>query len=391
MNFIENYPQGYWQVENLRFINKYDALVCGTERKCPVRFMYFDSVWKKFDRTLLGKYSLKELYKQRAQQLREKYDYLILYFSGGADSYNALRAFTDNGIKLDEICVKWCTDTLTANTQVYTPNNINSKATNYLSEWDLAIKPVLDWVAQSHPEINIEIVDWFKDKPLIGSEDTFKLVNHWHDVEVPSLAVWSSTENKLIEKGSRVGSIYGVDKPMNYFENGKAYMFFSDSATTMGTPNPHNISGTEYFYWSPDFPILPFEMANVSAKWYLTKPDLLSETAFHTNSKFRTGEQIFRARQIQQSMLRHVLYDTWTDRFQADKPVNPDRSDKHFWIYGSSELARIKDGYRDMATMHVNQVSPAFTYTFNGSSMYLSIQSDKHLLFEYDTNLEHFT
>ena len=47
--------------------------------------------------------SLSYYFKERAQQLRDKYSYIRLFVSGGYDSYYALRAFIDNNILLDEI------------------------------------------------------------------------------------------------------------------------------------------------------------------------------------------------------------------------------------------------------------------------------------------------
>jgi len=99
--------EGHWEVGNREFKNKFQALIFATETNQEVDYIYFDQIWKDFDRSLLGKISLKELYRQRARQIRDSYDYLILYFSGGADSYNVLRSFIDNNIKLDEVCVKW--------------------------------------------------------------------------------------------------------------------------------------------------------------------------------------------------------------------------------------------------------------------------------------------
>jgi len=59
---------------------------------------------------LIGHYQVSEsldfLYALRARQLREKYDYLVLYFSGGADSTNILKTFIDNNIFLDEIVMQ---------------------------------------------------------------------------------------------------------------------------------------------------------------------------------------------------------------------------------------------------------------------------------------------
>ena len=124
MDPIESYPQGHWIVGEQKFINKYEALLFATRKNLPVHYKFFNEVWEKFDRSQLGKFSLQEVYKQRAQQLRDQYDYLILYFSGGADSYNVLRSFIDNNIKLDEVCVKWCNDTLTANVTTIIDNII---------------------------------------------------------------------------------------------------------------------------------------------------------------------------------------------------------------------------------------------------------------------------
>lgn len=47
--------------------------------------------------------SWKDLLKQRAQQLRDSYDHIVLHFSGGSDSTTVLNAFTENNIHLDEI------------------------------------------------------------------------------------------------------------------------------------------------------------------------------------------------------------------------------------------------------------------------------------------------
>lgn len=47
--------------------------------------------------------SLKELYKQHAQYIRDSYEYIVLYFSGGSDSTTMLNAFLDNNIYVDEI------------------------------------------------------------------------------------------------------------------------------------------------------------------------------------------------------------------------------------------------------------------------------------------------
>ena len=61
-----------------------------------------ESVFSSYDWTVEPNESIADLYRQRAQQLRDKYDYIVLMFSGGADSTTVLRSFLDNDIKLDE-------------------------------------------------------------------------------------------------------------------------------------------------------------------------------------------------------------------------------------------------------------------------------------------------
>jgi hypothetical protein len=67
--------------------------------------LHINSVFENIDWTKEPTKSLKQLYKERAEQIRDMYDYLILYFSGGSDSITALNAFLDNDIPLDEVVI----------------------------------------------------------------------------------------------------------------------------------------------------------------------------------------------------------------------------------------------------------------------------------------------
>ncbi|NBP57224.1 hypothetical protein EBU71_11960 [bacterium] len=376
-NNIKNYPQGFWETNGKIFINKYQALLEATRTKSNVYFKFFPDVWDNFDVRQCGKRTLNELYKLRAEQLRDKYDYLILYFSGGADSHNVLRSFIDNDIRLDEVCVKW-PKTILNNYNIYEPSYDNSSY-NYLSEWDYAIKPVLDEIKLSHPHIKITIVDWFEDPNSIGNSDIFSTVNHWHDIEISSLAVWSPSERDLVEKGKKVGSIYGIDKPKIFFDNEEnVKMFFIDSAVTMGTPNPINVFGCEYFYWTPDMPELAIEAAIVSAKYILSTNDIFDRLAFTNTKKDKVPWMLNSARQAQETELRHVLYTTWTNRFQANKPVFFDRRDKCWWLFTNKELNKFKNGYKDMFRLHAKEIDDRLFF----DDMYAAIPTRGKLLFK---------
>ena len=50
--------------------------------------------------------SLDELYRQRAQQIRDSYDYIVIFYSGGADSWCMLDTFIKNDILENNVFYK---------------------------------------------------------------------------------------------------------------------------------------------------------------------------------------------------------------------------------------------------------------------------------------------
>lgn len=76
-----------------------DALKSG--KKC---FLYYnDALYNKVDWKTEPLLSLDELYKLRAQEIRDSYERVILCLSGGIDSRNVLETFYYNNIHIDEI------------------------------------------------------------------------------------------------------------------------------------------------------------------------------------------------------------------------------------------------------------------------------------------------
>jgi hypothetical protein len=87
---------GYYRVGFKKFFNKTLALLENHKTGYEVQWIFNDNIYDKIDWTIPIRESLLDLYRRRAEQLRNKYDYLALYFSGGADSINILHAFIDN-------------------------------------------------------------------------------------------------------------------------------------------------------------------------------------------------------------------------------------------------------------------------------------------------------
>jgi len=262
---------GYWETQGLKFESKYYALRHATIHNSEVWFKYHNEVWTAFDRSVLGKIPLNVLYRTRAQQLRDKYEYLILYYSGGADSHNVLRSFLDNSILLDEICVKMPKHILDG--KYYSPNKIDLTARNYWSEWDYSIKPTLDVISQQHPNIKINIKDYIGNSTTKNIELLFEKSNHIRPAAMLYSDSVSDSDLVVSDSGKTVGHIFGTDKPLLLQKENAAYMFFNDFALSTTTSGPSNHENGECFYWAPDFPILPFEMAYQTSEYYNLNPN----------------------------------------------------------------------------------------------------------------------
>jgi hypothetical protein len=348
---------GCWVTGGKKFLRKFDALVHATKHNKDVKLYYHNDVWQNFDRSKLGKQSLDTLYRERAQQLRDKYDYLILYYSGGSDSHNVLRTFIDNNIKLDEVCVKWPKTLQDGN--LYIANTVDKSARNFWSEWDYAIVPSLKVLAQKNPEIKITIKDYIADVDRLNIESMFENLDFVRGGAILMNSVVSDSERTLLSQGRTVGHIYGVDKPLIYTHQKKLYMFFSDIALDAigGGRVAENPLGAEAFYWTPDMPELAFEQAYQMCLYYRMNPD---KHKYLWTIKIPTSEERAMINQFQTDLARSMLYSNWNHRFQADKPHSASRSDKFFWFYEHGELIKPREQYYGNLLDRVKQINTKF-------------------------------
>lgn len=338
-----NDKYGLWVVNDVKFDNKYEALLYATKIKSKVNFWYHDELYNNVDKSLLGKISINQLYKHRAQQLRDKYDYLILYYSGGSDSHNILMTFINNNIKLDEICVRW--PKALVDGKFYTPNTDDESSKNLWSEWDFSIKPTLNWVHQNHPNIKIVIKDFTPDESLIDKifEDQKFLGFRAGTIRENS---FSDSELEWLNNGKTVGNIYGVNKPLLGVWNNNLYTYFLDKCLLPGNAGKDNPTGAEFFYWTPDMPILLREQAYQLFLYYNINKD--QRKFLFTENESDNGGLPSSVRAFHQAEIaKKVLYsDTWNFRFQAGKKEEMFGKNMYFWML-LPELNRAKEKILD--------------------------------------------
>lgn len=326
-----NAVNGYYTVNGYRYDNKIAALIRASELGTDAKWHYFDDVFTSASaNNILSEINLEEAYRIRAQQLRDSYDYLILNYSGGSDSHNILQVFLKNDIKLDCVYVQWPERLMDKG--LFTVNSADKSTANFHSEWELVLKKDLEWLAQTHPDIKIELFDWLDcvDEKFYTDKIFEKNVSN-----LPSMARsikqnnYSKTETDIASKGKRVASIFGIDKPSIIRHKNKWYFNFADTAF-MAQPNPDNPAGLEYFYNTPVFPELSVIQAVKLARWYdanptyihlvTAKPDrIAADPMVATFTHRKNMDEFHQAAEI----AKLVCYPYWDfSRFQAEKPFS---------------------------------------------------------------------
>lgn len=267
---LEHQRVGVYYVGNMAFISKSDALIYATATKQKVHWDFNDEVFSSINWKIPITTPLEELYKQRAQQLRDKYDYLSLFFSGGVDSTNVLHSFIDNDIFLDEIVMYRPARTIGMS------NTLDKSAKNVYSEIDFAAIPHLKkYLKDTRTLVRFIDMDdsaeqFFSDENLVSE---FCTLNNMGVTPVVKTAMCLTDKiwNDLYDAGKTVAHIHGIDKPIISYENGEYSFSFEDSMSfnfesKSFTEKYERITKHqfhEYFYWTPDLPQLVIKQCQV--------------------------------------------------------------------------------------------------------------------------------
>lgn len=247
---------GYFKVGDLKFYSRLEAYEVSNRLNVkPVTWHFNDEVFSSYDWTVEPIESLEELYRQRAQDIRDKYDYVVLHFSGGADSANILNTFLDNDIRIDEL--------------VSLVNYEGTKdKTNFMNGeiFHVAI-PEAEYAKEKQPHIKHNVIDVMSNVERLFKESSTKF--DWM-YEQNTFVGMTSVSNKflkdsqkhwrdLVAQGKKICFIFGIDKPAVTGTDEKGYyLYFHDMIDTGVSPAMQiaNEEGkgyfTEYFYWSPE-------------------------------------------------------------------------------------------------------------------------------------------
>lgn len=287
--------------------------------------------------------TLDQLYDLRARELREQYDYVILSYSGGADTNNILESFIRQGLHIDEIV----TNHITRATEKFTvldPKNLS--ASNFAAEHQLQAVPRLQYIHDRLPKTKLTVLD-VSDTVLdaIASINDVDWTLHRNDhLSVGQLFRYNyfyfSQLKKQFDKNLRICIITGADKPRTILQSdGSFNVFFTDTAANIASIDVFNEDysnvKTELFYWADTTAPLVCKQAHVIKRWVEANPD---------KQKYWTEgpDQYKFFRLFQERLLRSLLYPTTWDNswFQSDKSTNWWHTEFDDWFRADTSLTR---------------------------------------------------
>ena len=332
VNFEPNKKLGYYLLGNEIYYNKFQALLAEarqTEHK--VKWFFNDHVFFKTPWTQEPNVALTELYRQRAQQLREKYDYIMLAASGGADSTSVIHSFLLNGIHLDEIVFRYPKQ----GEKNMVGNAGDTTCENTLAEWDYAAKPLFDWVSTNFPDTKLTVQDYTDDlltNELNRDESwVFKSRHFLHPCYPNKHNTLALKENReLADTGKSICVLYGIDKPKICIKDGKFFIYFVDAPTGEHNPDVGDYTNitNEFFYWTPDFPEILVKQAQIIKNWFSMPQN------HHLQHLLHWPNHGFNKRTVYEYMVKSLIYPTYdSNTFQVAKSSNNIYSEMDQWFH----------------------------------------------------------
>ena len=342
---------GYYTVGSHKTYSKLDAILLHERTGNFPQWNFNDLAFGLQDWTQEPTESLEELYRQRAQQIRDDYDYLVLFYSGGADSTNILQTFLKNDIKLDEIA------------QFYSyEGDSGDSDSNFNAEISRVAIPWSQQITQKHSYINhrvidqSQIIDDIYDLPEIKydflyQQNTCISPNNFSRVYLRKII---KDYSDMIASGKRLCFIWGAEKPRIHLENNRYCLKFNDMIDNCVSPllQQQDFPGyyDELFYWSPEFTHGLVKQGHAAMKALKTWPvgdPFFSKEKTPYGSTVRNNETWY----LTIHGLHTALYADWDiNTFTVGKKRSPILSLRDTWYIkkNSGSTQRFLDGIQTL-------------------------------------------
>ena len=363
----ENPKVGYFKVGDQIFYSKPQAYVYATEVGIDPVWNFNAAKFAGLNWTVMPETSIRDLYRMRAQQLRDQYDYIRLECSGGADSTTAAFAFLLNGIHLDEVIFRY---PKSGEKNAVSDAHI-TKPENTLGEYEFAAKPLLNWIKTNFPKTVVRIHDYSEN--MISTQNSrdeswvFNTNNWFQPGHVDKFSHFGLKEHKeLADSGKHICVLHGIDKPKMTVINDNWYLYFSDFQGTSANPQrgDYNNITTELFYWTPDMPEILVKQAHLIKQWFdMPENQQLKYLVQHPNhdvSKRTAYEQISKS----------IIYPDYDlNTWQTSKPTTSFMNEMDYWFHQNFTGTKLYHIWEAGLDLLMSKIDPKyFSYEFGKAS-----------------------
>ena len=335
---------GFYQVGDLKTYSKMEAIELEKRTNRASHWNFNDEVFSAVNWRQEPAADLWSLYKDRARQIRNQYDYVVLFYSGGSDSHNILNAWIAADCKIDEIAAIW-----NYGASADKQDHCNAEITN-------VVLPDIQLLRDGGMEFNFRLIDISQHS--LDIFDAFGLnfeyyINRYFSINNPARALFRekiADYKDIIASGKRLCFVWGIEKPVLGYDNGYYFNFIDalDNCVSPYVQERYHLGWyDELFYWSTDAVQIPVKQAHIIKNFV----QLCNDPGLYQNDHTNYGYNKQLQQYLKVETVKNLIYPKWSnDIFCNGKAGSFIYSDRDTWFFNSN--LELKERY-DQVVKHV--------------------------------------
>jgi len=320
---------GHYVVAGKKYFNKLEAYTEALQHGFWPHWNFLEEEFSQGNWLQEPAQTLDELYKQRAQDIRSRYDHVIVWFSGGADSDNVVRSFLHNNIHLDEI---WHRSSFQRSSRT----DKNTDSTNIANETRHAAIPLLGEYQKLNNKVKINLFDAMDLSMQVweqGAQDPYQ-TNYFNPL-LPAKQLSDRFTDPVL-KNKKICKISGLDKPKIIYRDNQYWFSFYDWVvhTNLLDSRTNQLSNEtdECFYWHPNAILVLIKQAHIIKNFFKKNPQLL---------------WILDDPDTYNQLVKKLIYSHWdSTTWQAQKAKSDIDHEEFVWFYQNQESKAFRNWFR---------------------------------------------
>lgn len=255
----------YWIYNGKKYYNKVQALYDSNGRNDLIKYHFMDNVLDRIDISREPLDTWNTICRGRAKQIRAKYDYVCVWFSGGWDSTEMLYSFAESNSYVNEIIIF----NRTYMNDIEIPEAFQFAKSMVDMHWPGCKITIVDidhtWHSQNYLKHK---QDWILQA---GASNRFSKNHRNYLINCHPTIL----KNREKVKG-KIADVHGTDKPKLHIHENKWYCFQIDVTLMLLMETDF-----ELFYFSPDCPEIYIKQCHMALKFFesigVTNNDVVHE------------------------------------------------------------------------------------------------------------------